>query len=284
MSYDFTYYRNHFYQKFDNILNVRFANIKPHNRRSAFVDEYDERYGGDSAHSIMSSVKSWFSEYRVPKLETLLRICNLLNCDVDYFLTDQLCFSRQIENAATTTGLKYETIEQIILYEKEIKTVLDMLARPSLFVDEEDLEDYSFDEGTDFLFQILNTVFYDISFSHYSELRIKDDVMGTILFAAETKDVAPMIHAHSTIKFAYILDQLRQIKEADRFPELVYKLIQKKKIELFSLGLEQYQVDHKIDQLRSDIIAEANKIYTTHKSRTPNQSSNPAMSNDHDES
>lgn len=106
--YDADYFtKDCFAEKFEFLLNVRYSKLDEHKRRGQFENDYSEYYLGN----IHSSVSQWFSRRQKPSIEKLMNICELLDCDMDYFLTDQKVFKKDTAHASETTGLRYETIE-----------------------------------------------------------------------------------------------------------------------------------------------------------------------------
>lgn len=116
MRYDVEYYtKETFLRKFEVLLDTKYANLKKHQRRNAFCEDYINMFqtDPDGNNPIESSVKQWFSFSNTskPSLEKLMNICELLDCDIDYFLTEQTDFKRDTASAAEVTGLEYKTIE-----------------------------------------------------------------------------------------------------------------------------------------------------------------------------
>lgn len=117
MRYDKDYYcKENFFPKFEALLDARYCHEREAHRRKHFCEEYDKKYAqkneeGDYT-SIYSSLRQW-TWNRTPSIEKLMNICELLDCDIDYFLTEQKEFKKEIASAADVTGLQYETIETL---------------------------------------------------------------------------------------------------------------------------------------------------------------------------
>ena len=110
MRYNFEYYTpENFAPKFNKILNKKYAHLKEHKRRSTFVKDYFNLFHKD----ITNSIDQWCAYRQKPSIESLINICEVLDCDIDYFLTEQEVFKRDIMSMAEVTGLKYETIEAL---------------------------------------------------------------------------------------------------------------------------------------------------------------------------
>lgn len=124
--YDYVYYKSNFIKKFNLLLDIRYSNIPKNKRRRKFFEEYRNRYYSD----IEKKAKNWFREdydtRTSPVMETLINICNLLDCDIDYFLTGQTAFHSTFNHASQYIGLDYETVERISKYSPEEKEILNV--------------------------------------------------------------------------------------------------------------------------------------------------------------
>ena len=135
MRYDAGYYTaENFAVKFKKLLDYRYSHLKEHKRRSAFEAEYLELFQtNEEKNNISSSVKQWFSYKQKPSIEKLMNICEMLDCDIDYFLTPQEEFKKEFSQASTVTGLSYESIEKICKLKTSNKTTLNKFILHSLF-------------------------------------------------------------------------------------------------------------------------------------------------------
>lgn len=121
--YDADYFtKDCFAEKFEYLLDKRYYKIAKHKRRGKFETDYSEYYQDD----IHSSVSQWFSRRQRPSIEKLMNICELLDCDIDYFLTEQKIFKKDIMHASKTTGLQYDTVDIISNFSPEQKQILDL--------------------------------------------------------------------------------------------------------------------------------------------------------------
>lgn len=115
MRYDSnSYTAETFFPKFEKLLDNRYGHLKKHKRRNAFIKEYDKKYNdteNGKLITIENTVKQWGAYKQKPSLEKLMNICEMLDCDIDYFLTSQESFKKEIFSASETTGLNYKTIE-----------------------------------------------------------------------------------------------------------------------------------------------------------------------------
>ena len=94
MRYNIEYYTpDNFAPKFNKILDKKYAHLKKHKRKSTFVKDYYNLFYKD----ITNSVDQWRAYRQKPSIESLMNICELLDCDIDYFLTEQETFKKDIE-------------------------------------------------------------------------------------------------------------------------------------------------------------------------------------------
>lgn len=120
-SYDPDYYKKYFKDKFLEQLNLKYFNIPPHKRRGQFYDDYEECYYTNIRETARNWFRTDFSKREVPTIWVLINICNLLHCDIDYFLTTQEKYNSDIEPASITTGLTTRAIENLMGLYQNIK-------------------------------------------------------------------------------------------------------------------------------------------------------------------
>lgn len=126
MKYSKKYLEKNFETKFKLLLDSRYHNSAPRKRRTDFCKDFDSKFSKDG-ESITQSCKNWFAHVSTPNLEKLMNICELLDCDIDYFLTEQDAFKKDIRSASEYLGLSYNTVERISKYEDKIKGLLDVI-------------------------------------------------------------------------------------------------------------------------------------------------------------
>lgn len=108
MRYNTEYYTpDNFAPKFNKLLDKKYAHLKECKQRSTFVKDYFNLFHKD----IKNSIDQWCAYRQKPSIKSLMNICELLDCDIDYFLTEQEDFKKDITSASEVTGLEYETIE-----------------------------------------------------------------------------------------------------------------------------------------------------------------------------
>lgn len=126
MKYSKKYLDNNFETKFKNLLDSRYHNLATRKRRTEFCKDFDNKFSKDG-ESITQSCKNWFAHVSTPNLENLMNICELLDCDIDYFLTEQDDFQKEVRAASEYLGLSYNTVERISDYDDKIKGLLDVI-------------------------------------------------------------------------------------------------------------------------------------------------------------
>jgi len=117
MLYDYNRYKANFGRKFKNALEKRYPVTSESRKEKGFryrytdfCNDYSEMIGTDK--SVKSRCDSWKKpDCSAPDIESLLEVCSLLDCDPEYFLTDQEYLRKDINNASKITGLSYEAIE-----------------------------------------------------------------------------------------------------------------------------------------------------------------------------
>ena len=102
------------------------VNLASHKRRTEFCNDFDNKFSKDGK-TIEQSCKNWFAHVSTPNLENLMNICELLDCDIDYFLTEQVDFQKEPRSASEYLGLSYNTVERISNYDDKIKGLLDVI-------------------------------------------------------------------------------------------------------------------------------------------------------------
>lgn len=132
--YDFEYYtKENFIKKLDNAILFKYGNstndtdIK---RNKAFYDDFERKY--PNGIDIRQATRSWrsFSKnnlHRLPQITQLMQICDVLECDIDYFLTPQESFRKEIFDISSALGLDYYTIKEFFKLSTTEKHIIDAL-------------------------------------------------------------------------------------------------------------------------------------------------------------
>ncbi|MDE6846852.1 MAG: hypothetical protein K2J99_13970, partial [Lachnospiraceae bacterium] len=90
-----------------------------YNTQEALADAYDKKYNSEGNKSVLGSVKKWERGAAIPKADSLLNICELLNCSADYLLGKQDAMKNDNVDAVKRTGLSENTIEILHIFNSE---------------------------------------------------------------------------------------------------------------------------------------------------------------------
>ncbi len=90
-----------------------------YNTQEALADAYDRKYNSESDKSVLGSVKKWERGAAIPKADSLLNICELLNCSADYLLGKQDAMKNENVDAVKRTGLSEDTIEILHIFNSD---------------------------------------------------------------------------------------------------------------------------------------------------------------------
>ncbi len=110
MFYSQDYLRENFGKKLLKAIDSHYSNIPSHKRKGNFKDDYCKQ-ASIERDTFENSFNSWAYKKVLPYVESIVMICNILNCDMDYFLTEQEELRKDVAHASKTTGLRYESIE-----------------------------------------------------------------------------------------------------------------------------------------------------------------------------
>ncbi|MCM1189380.1 MAG: hypothetical protein NC541_08795 [bacterium] len=169
MLYDQSYVRENFKEKLLKAINTKYSGIPKHKRRGKFKDDYCKQASIDRT-KFENRFSSWVYRGFFPETENLIIVCNILHCDMDYFLTEQEELRKSVAHAAETTGLDYDTVDKIESYSPEIKQLIDRLVLHT---------------NKDNLLKLLNAILAYSLHSHHAYIKI--DVPGADIF--ETNDI-----------------------------------------------------------------------------------------------
>ncbi len=152
MKYSKKYLESNFANKFRILLDSRYHKFASHKRRNEFCKDYDNAFSQDG-ETVAQSCKNWFTHVSTPNLEKLTNICSLLDCDIDYFLTEQKDFQKELRSASDYLGLSYDTVERIANYNNKIKGVLEVI----VFDNHNNNSDENI-KNADLLFDLLDSI------------------------------------------------------------------------------------------------------------------------------
>lgn len=92
-------------------------------KNTEFYKEYNARKNKD----IEKVCKQWLKGSNYPKIDTAIDLCDFFDCDLEYLFTDQVTFSRNIDDTAKYIGLEYRTIERLKNLPTEKKHIIDAI-------------------------------------------------------------------------------------------------------------------------------------------------------------
>lgn len=103
------------------------------------ADEYDKKYSDENGKTIYNTLRKWRSPNGNPTLNILVRICDLLECDIDYLLGRIEESTHTIKFIGEKTGLSEDSqkrLQEIMKTPqdgKEMIKILDKLIRNPAF-------------------------------------------------------------------------------------------------------------------------------------------------------
>ena len=119
--------------KFDRALQKKNWDLKK------LADEYDKKYSDENGKTIYNTLRKWRSPNGNPTLNILVRICDLLECDIDYLLGRIEESTHTIKFIGEKTGLSEDSqkrLQEIMKTPqdgKEMIKILDKLIRNPAF-------------------------------------------------------------------------------------------------------------------------------------------------------
>lgn len=236
MKYNIEYYKNHFPDKFLKLLECRYQKNNK-NKRKQFLDEYSENF----VNSVDSQINQWCSTAqrdRVPTLEQLMNICELLDCDIDYFLTEQKVFQRDAQSASNYLGLEYETVERISNYSDKIKGLIDVIV-----FDNRNNNSNEDMKNSDLLFDLLDSIHnYAINYST-SSIRYKT-INGGECEITNRKQIDSLLRSSSLRECEIILNTVCiEYFETRNYYDWFY--MNNMILEMVELGRDEYELRKK---------------------------------------
>lgn len=93
---------------FDKALKEKGLNLKQ------LAQKYDQKYGTEKGETIYNTLRKWHQGNGNPTLEKLIRICDILGCDVDFLLGRIEDNTHAIKFIREKTGFSKEAIDRII--------------------------------------------------------------------------------------------------------------------------------------------------------------------------
>lgn len=237
MKYNIEYYKSYFPDKFLKLLEYRYLKIDKNKRRKHFLDEYSEKF----VDGVDSQINQWCSaaqKDRVPTLEQLMNICELLDCDIDYFLTEQKVFQRDAQSASNYLGLEYETVERISNYSDKIKGLINVIV-----FDNHNNNSNEDMKNSDLLFDLLDSIHnYAINYST-SSIRYKT-INGGECEITDRKQIDSLLRSSSLRECETILNTVYiEYFETRNYYDWFY--MNNMILEMVELGRDEYELRKK---------------------------------------
>lgn len=126
MQYNENDYADNFKQKLSSLIDNKYRNCDKRERRKLFKKDYSNAYNIDE-RKFNNTSNEWLSGRNLASLDNLLKICSFFDCDIEYLITKQNVFSKNIENASITTGLDYTTIDELTNLPISEKHIVDAI-------------------------------------------------------------------------------------------------------------------------------------------------------------
>ena len=126
MQYNENDYANNFKQKLLALIDNKYKNYDKKQRRTIFKKEYSNEYNIDEK-KFNNTSNEWLTGRNLANFDNLLKICSFFDCDIEYFITKQDVFSKNIADASETTGLSYSTIDEFTNLSISEKHIVDAI-------------------------------------------------------------------------------------------------------------------------------------------------------------
>lgn len=126
MQYNENDYSYNFKQKLSALIDSKYKDYDKRERRKLFKKDYSNAYNIDEK-KFNNTSNEWLSGRNLAGLNNLLKICSFFDCDIEYLITKQNVFSKNIENASKTTGLDYTTIDELTNLPISEKHIVDAI-------------------------------------------------------------------------------------------------------------------------------------------------------------
>lgn len=128
--YEMNYNKDTYNKRFEKALAIKYRKFDPWKRRREFIKAYELKYADDKTN-IVTQIKNWstIANQTLPSVTQLIKICDVLECDIDFFLTDdpEVEFNSDMSVTSKTTGLSNEAIMELKKMDEEALLILDVL-------------------------------------------------------------------------------------------------------------------------------------------------------------
>lgn len=173
-------------ENFDNALAQKNWDLKK------LADKYDKKYSSEGGRTIYNTLRKWRSPDGNPTLSNLARICDLLECDVDYLLGRIKETNHTVKFIHEETGLSevsqkvlHEIIQTPYLGELRLEIINHLIEDPA------------------FSLALIDSI--NKCYEKYTRFK-----QGSIMYAEEKKEIDKLTQNN-------ILEELR-LKEAGKLP------------------------------------------------------------------
>lgn len=126
MQYEIDDYIKNFKHKLLAIIEYKYCSHAKQKRRSLFKEEYSNMFNLDEK-KFSNTANEWLTGRNLASFDNLLRICSFFDCDIEYFITKQESFSKNISSASEATGLDYATIDRFSKLPISEKHIIDAI-------------------------------------------------------------------------------------------------------------------------------------------------------------
>ena len=106
-----------FSEKLRTIINAKYK------KNTDFYRAFDKKYG----FSIEKACKQWLKATNYPKNDTLIYLCDFLDCDFEYFLTEQQEFKRTDKTITDLLGISSNSIKTLEKLDAEQIDILNYI-------------------------------------------------------------------------------------------------------------------------------------------------------------
>ena len=171
-------------------------------------------------------IDKWLKGICIPaKFETIIDICNILNCSPEYFFAEDLeAPTRSLQNASDTIGINYRTLEKIQAYDSDTRALL---------------EDIISGDDFDFLEALLYQIQHYASSDGNTQLELKDTLFDSSRQITDSTIIRAVLgkSAHDTLDNILMVATLLFTDQKKKTGDL------KREIKDFKIKKIQTQID-----------------------------------------
>lgn len=122
MIYNENDYSDNFKDKLIALIDYKYKNYDKGKRRNQFKKDFAEEYNIDFK-TFNARANEWLCGRNLASFDNILKLCTFFDCDIEYLITKQEHFKKDVSDVSNITGLNYTTIDEIVnltLAEKHI--------------------------------------------------------------------------------------------------------------------------------------------------------------------